>query len=716
MLDDDPVLQLREIPGTDQEFLPNLAKDLNKNDEGKETLNKIGNTVVDDYKNDLGSRSELDKRLKIWYRLFSGLVEPKNHPWDGCANINLPTVSIACHQSHSRSFDALLPPKEIAKCESKDGTAVNVAKRRQTYLNWQLTDGMPEWIRDQDRLLLILAIYGTGVKKSYYDPVLGRVSSRLLRKDEFVAPYGVKNLDDAQRKTHVIEMYVNDIKKKGKFGGWINTDDINVNGALGVDEKPAEAHTDMVDKATGISPSADTKDAPRIILEQHRLWDLDGDGIEEPYCVTVDKETAKVFSIQALTYENPITNKEEVFNYFTPYNFMPNPDSWMGLGYGHILEHISRSINSLTNQLTDAGTLQNTGGGFIQKQRNLKVGKLKYKMGQYTEVDLGTDDLRKAIYQFQHSQPSSVLYTLLQMLQDYAQKVSSVSDTMLGELPPSDTTATTMLTVMEQSMKVPSVIHRRIHADFKEELRKIETLNALYVDEDTYKSVQDSTAPEMEDYVSAEEDYKTPRVDVAPSSDPSITSRAEKLIKAQRSWELLKDDPDIMNDPEARYELKLNLLDAMEIQNIDKILKKPQKPPPPPDLRPEEEEAEFLAERGVVPLPQQDHDAHLRSHRTFKEVMAEQPKGEEAKNIAVIELSSQGKKLLDAHIRETQALLYLQQFQQQGEALNAEQIGAEQPELGGLQLPGAVGGPEGMGGEPLYPGVPADTGVGVEFT
>lgn len=691
----------------------NLAENLDE-----DILEEMGRVVVDDYKNDLGSRSGLDSRLKIWFRLFSGLTEPKNHPWENCSNVNIPILSIACHQSHSRSYDALLPPKEIAKCVPLDGRAVDIATRRQKFLNWQLIKQMPEWKKDMDIMLLILPIYGSGVKKTYYDAHLKRNVSRTLRIDEFVAPYGVKNLDDAPRKTHIIEMSVNDIKIKGRAGIWINTEDISVNSTSAITDKPAQEHNDLVDKSIGLLPGADTKDVPRVVLEQHRLWDLDGDGIEEPYCITVDYDTGKVFSVQSLSYTDQ-AGEEQVYNYFTAYNFIPNPDSWMGFGFGHTLEHPNRSINSLTNQLMDAGTLANTAGGFINKTRNLKVGKLKFKMGQFTEVDLPSDDIRKSIFPFQFSQPSNVLFTLLGMLQDYSQKVSSVSDSMLGQLPPSDTTATTMLAVMEQGMKVFSTIHRRIHGNFEEELAKIETLNSIYVDEDTYRTVQDSTSEEIKTYSSAREDYDQP-MDVMPTSDPSITSRAERLIRNRQTWELLKDDPDIVGDPEARYQLKLNLLEAMEVQNIDEILKKPEPPPEPPDLRPEEEESEFLAERSVAPLPQQDHEQHLISHQTFKEVIAAQPKGEEAAGAALIELSSQGKKLLDAHIKETMALLYLQQFSAatpQGDLQDVGGIpgaGARIP--AGIPVEGIGTGVGRVGQSPGYEGFPPDLNLGEEVT
>jgi hypothetical protein len=666
---------------TDLSHAPNLAKDLDE-----ETLKEIGRTVVEDYKIDLGSRAVLDARMKEWAKLFSGLADPKNHPFEYSSNVVLPILGIASHQSHARSYDALIPSKEIAKCVSTDGRTVNIAARRQTFLNWQLTKKMKEWKKDMDKMQLILPIYGTGIKKTYYDHVLKRPVSRTLRIDEFVAPYGVKNLDDAPRKTHVIDYYtINDIKIRGKQGIWVNTEDITKENTTIIVDGPAASHKNKLDEATGLVPDTSVKGNNPVLLEQHRLWDMDGDGIEEPYQITVEQTTEKVLSIQKLKYFDQAGN-EKVYNAFTAYNLIPSPDSWMGLGFGHILEHITRAINSITNQLIDAGTLSNTIGGLINKTRNLKIGKLKIKMGSFNEVDFSSDDIRKSIYEFQFKPPSAVLYQLLVMLQDYAQKVS-VPDIMTGQFPPSDTTATTILTIFEEGMKVQSTIHRRQHSSLGEELEKISILNSLYIDEDEYKLVQNSTGQETQEVFSGREDFHQD-IDTIPVSDPNIMSRVEKYIKAKSAYELLIQDPD--TTPEEKYELKKNLLKAMEIQDVDKILKRPEPPPAPPDLTPEQEEAEFLAERGVQPLPEQDHQAHLLSHRIFQDIMADQPKDGE------LELSPQGKKLLEAHIRETMSLRYLQQY----------------GDTNGLFSGENRTGNAGMVAEPVHPGIPSDLGVG----
>lgn len=649
----------------------------------EEVLKKIGRVVVEDYKEDKQSQSEWDKMVVKWHKLFSANLDPKDFPWKNCSNVNIPIISTACFQSQARSYEALLPSKEIAKCYSTDGKTIEAAERAQKCLNWQLSDNMDEWKEDMDVLLLLLPKCGSGVKKTYFDNTLNRPVSRTLRVDEFVAPYGCKRLEDAPRKTHCLEVSLNDIKIKGRDGIWINTDKIKDIEGSAISDKPATEYRDSSDKTSGSSKG--TKNKPRLILEQHRLLDLSDSGdIEEQYMVTVDYETETVLNIEPLSYIDILTGKKKVFEHFTAYSFFPNPDSWRGLGFGHILQHLNEAINSLTNQLNDAGTLANTSGGFVNSRSTLRAGNLSFSMGQFKLIDASVDDLNKAIYKFQFNPPSQVLFELLSMLQNYARDLSSVSESMLGKLPPSDTTATTMLSVMEQGLKVFSSIHKRIHSSFAKELKKIALLNSFYLDDNVYFMVQDSTSSSMVGYTSGREDFAN-NIDVIPSSDPTITSRAEKLIRTKQAYELGMSSPLIAENKESMYELLKSYYEAIEVQNIDKILKKPEEEVPP-DLRPEQEEAEFLAERNVQPLPEQDHEAHLISHQNFKD----SPQWSE-------KLTPQGKKLLDGHIRETIALLYIKM----------SGGGKEENGLPNEMYPVGV---QGMAEPSMYEGVPNDIG------
>jgi chaperonin GroES len=671
-------------PNEESPFLENIAVKLSE-----DKLRVIGRTVKYDYDNDLLSRAGLDKRMAVWHKLFVSLKEAKSWPWPKAANVKLPILPTACLQYHARAVDNILTSKDIAKCMSTDGKAVEQAERCQNYLNYQLTEDMDEWLEETDVLMLLQPVYGGAVKKTYYDFTLRRVVSRTLSNAEFVAPYGVKRLEDAPRKTHVIKMHLNDIKIRGENRFFVNTEDIKDIPGSETDQTPAQEHQASVDKNSGIEQSAEQDDMPRTLLEQHRTLNIDGkDGaVEKWYMVTVDYDTEKVLRIESLDYKDPVDGKIKTYDYFTAFPFIPNPDSWMGLGYGHILEHINVAANSLTNQLIDAGTLANTICGFFNQRSGLEDGDLEWEMGRLVGVDASSDDLRKSIMMMNFNQPSNVLFQLQQMLHNYGKELASVTDSILGKMPPSDTTATSVLTMLEQGLKLNSTINQRTHRSLKKEFKKIALLNSLYIDEDKYFMVQDSTGSEMvPGGFLAKDDFRN-YIDVMPHSNPNISSKSEKLIKARSAYELLlprlREEENQAKRDTAIWKLEYNLLDALEIQNIDQILPKPEPPPPPPDLTPVEEEAQFLREVFIQPLPHQDHNAHLKSHQEFG-----------ASDMAQQRLTPQGKKLLETHIKETNALSYLA-FKESEEALRNEEAN--------------ITGGAGMAGGPVY--TAADAGL-----
>lgn len=667
---------IQKAVGMDLDTEPsNLAEDM-----PEEQLKNIGNEGVYNFKADISSRSDWMKKAGNWLKLFAGHRDPKTFPWANCSNIHIPILGTACLQFQARSYESLVPQKEVAKCWATDGKAVDSALRASRYMNYQLLDEMEEWEEDMDLMQLLLPIYGSAVKKTYYDSIKKRAVSLTLGHDSFVAPYGVKRLEHAERKTHFFFIYPNEIKKKVKSGLYIKKADTLESGREMTAQTLESSFKEQSNKITGQTEASGLKIYPRLFIEQHVGLDLNDKGELSPYIVTIDFDTEMVVSIRKRTYIDLLDNEEKEFEYFTAYGFIPNPESWMSYGFGHFLEGLNESGNSIVNQLIDGGTLSNVSGktGLINKRSGLKRNKLEIALGQFSEIDMTGDDIKKNMYIYDFKEPSDVLFSLLGFVQQFAREISTVSDTLLGKLPPSDTTATTMLAVMEQGMKVFSTIHKREHRAFKKELKKIFIINSLYLDEKKYFTVQDSTSPEMKTYDIGKLDFIN-YIDVKPASDPNITSRAEKLIKAKSTYEMAVNNPLIATDMEAMYEITKDWLVANEVQNIDLKLKKPQ-PQEPPDLTPQEEHAEFIKEKGVEPLPIQDHIKHANEHNTF------------STSTWFEQLTPQGKNLFEDHMKKTMALVYLQEQQILMEAEN-----------GGI---GNTGGMEGMGAVPTDEGFP----------
>jgi hypothetical protein len=268
--------------------------------------------------------------------------------------------------------------------------------------------------------------------------------------------------------------------------------------------------------------------------------------------------------------------------------------------------------------------------------------------GVYKSVKASTDDIRKAIFNFDFKGPNQTLYAVLGLLYEYSKLVSSISETMTGQLPSSDTPASTVMALLEEGRKVFSSIHKRIHRSFKKELGKIYRMNSIFLEEEEYFHVLGpGRIPQGPPTQIGREDFKD-TLDVIPVSDPTITSKAEKILIAQSLVQDVRVNPATAQNPQTQFEATRRYYEALGVPRIEQVL---QPPPPPPDLPPEQENANFFTEQPANVLPQQDHGWHLQMHKAFLE----------EDRLFSGELTEQGRKLAEQHVQATLAALYLQQ-------------------------------------------------------
>lgn len=486
------------------------------------------------YESDKASISEWLEGCENARKLCKPQKSTKTFPWPGAANINHPLLSTAVLQFASRAYPAVVetpyPVKGNVSGDDPDGSKGMLADRIGKFMSWQLLNQMTEWEEETDALLNSLPLYGTAFKKVYYCPSRARNISCFVPGATVIVEHGTKDLESCPRISEEMSFYPYEIKERqmsGEFNAeWGNKDE---------DYDDQEA----VD-----------------CIEQQLLLDLDGDGYPEPYVITVDVESGKCLRLVA-NYdtdtmivevdgpEGKVRGRLTDFmdapldavrllsikktGYFVKYNFFPDPDGgFYGLGFGHMLGPLNNAVNTLLNQMIDAGTLANTGGGFLAKDTNLRSGSISLTPGEYVKVDTRGRPLRDAILPIDNivGGPSGVLYNLLAFLLDAAKEVSSVQDVMTGgggtNMP-----ATTVLAQIEQGMKVFTSIYKRIHKSFKAELASLYALNAKYLDETVYFGVMDNQM------AVARQDFNTANIDIAPVSDPSLATDLQRSAKAQ---------------------------------------------------------------------------------------------------------------------------------------------------------------------------------------
>lgn len=635
-----------------------------------EYLKRWGQTCREEYDADKDSRSEYDKRRAGWLKLFNGIRDPKNFPWEKASNVHIPLLAMAVLQFQARAYDALIPPKEIVKVWSTDGKAVNAGKRVAKYMNYQLQYEMDEWEEEMDRALLLVGMAGSAYKKTYWDWRNKVVKSETLTVDEFVTPYKCKRLEDSPRNSHVLWTQLNDIRLYAVDQYYINTENILTPLSNYSQANPGPTYTEERDKAEGVQEPLEQYTNMRPIIEMHRLLPISYDplqrifyennGIEKPFIVWFDYESSTIVRISPAEYYDPVEDKLCKATYFTHYGLIPNPDSHYSFGFGHFADYLNEAADSILNQIIDAGTLANVIGGFVSKRSGLKRGSLSFKMGEFKEVEIFTDDIRKALYQFNFKPPSNVLFQVLGLIKDYVKDITSTADWMGGKAPPSDTAASTMLAVIEQGLKLYSTIQKRLHRSFRKELKKIFILNKFNLDEKKYFYAQDSTSPEAQDeqaYV-GKKDFEN-YLDVIPVSDPNVTSKAERLIRSKEVLTEVKTNPLTAQNKMSLYIATRNYLSDLEAREIDQILPEPQEEPPK-DLPPVEENSMVLKETITPALEQQDHADHILVHEEFMNSSWQ------------TRITPQGKNVLEAHIREHVSFLYLTQKAQEQKAFNID--------------------------------------------
>jgi hypothetical protein len=190
---------------------------------------------------------------------------------------------------------------------------------------------------------------------------------------------------------------------------------------------------------------------------------------------------------------------------------------------------------------------------------------------EWKHVDSTGDDLHKGIVPLPVREPSNVLFTLLNLLINYGERIGGSVDILTGQNPGQNTPAETTRTMAEQGMKIFNGIFKRTYRSLKYEFRKLYRLNQIFIQE---KHKYISNSKDGATGIVLPEDYEGPVTDVMPSADPSITSDQQRMIQARTLIERATTAMGMYD----KYQAELRFLKAMKIQDIDQILPDPKGP------------------------------------------------------------------------------------------------------------------------------------------
>lgn len=542
---------------------PNLCEHF-----AREDLDRIGSWVYDNFTRDKASRKPWEDRMESAISLAMQLQKDKTFPWAGCSNVAFPLVTIAALQFHARAYPAIVNGRSVVQTriigEDPQGIARARADKISSHMSWQLLEQDEAWEEGQDRGLLNVAIVGCGFKKTYYDNSQGFNISTFVPAKDLVVNYWAKSIDSAACKTHIIPLYKNEVHERAMRGTY--EDCLAEPWYTGVASTVNNQRSYQQDDRAGVVTPISGDDTPFTMLEQHCWMDLDNDGYDEPYIVTIEESSQQVLRIVArcdriedIEYNSKgdivrITAKE----YFTKIPFIPSPDSGIyDIGFGILLGPLNESVNTVINQLLDAGTVSNTAGGFLGRGAKIRGGQYEFKPFGWHRVDATGDDLRKSLVPLPVREPSAIMFNLLSLLIDYTGRISGATDMLVGENPGQNTPAETSRAMLEQGQKIYSAIFKRIWRSMKQEFKKLYQLNALYLPDKVHFGENETIG---------REDYAISAVSVLPVADPTISSDGARFARAQMIAERAQLNPGYDTDGVERELLRtLGVEDAKAI-------------------------------------------------------------------------------------------------------------------------------------------------------
>ena len=588
----------KKSPQEAPEFYANLAEEFDES-----MLQSLASEYLDLIDVDQQSREQRDKQYEEGLRRTGlGKDAPGGATFDGASKVVHPIMAEACVDFAASSAKELLPPDGVVKSNVKgdaDRIKEETAGRKVDFLNWQLSEQVPEYRDEMEQLLTQLPLGGSQFLKWRFDAEQKRPTCEWVPIDNILLPYASTNFYTAQRVTEVQDITEDVFIQRVDAGIYVDIDSTYTSDApLTEQTRSQEANN----KIEGKQEPSKNVDGLRRVYEITCFLRLDDDnetdGARAPYILTIDETTSKVIGL----YRNWEANDEklEKLDWYVEFKFIP----WRGayaIGLPHLIGGLSAALTGALRALLDAAHINNS-----QTLLKLKGGRIggqsdRIEPTQVIEIEgaPGVDDVRKIAMPMPFNQPSSVLFNLLGWLTDAAKGVVTTAEEKIADTNANTPVGTTQA-LIEQGAKVFSSIHARLHRSQAKSLAIISRINHWYLDE---MDNQSGSEIKVRDFAANN--------DVRPVSDPNIFSETQRLAQNQALLQMATSAPPGMFDLRAVYR---RVLQQLKVPSVEEVLPNPMGAK---ESNPALENVSMTMGRPAAAYPDQDHISHIKVHLEY---------------------------------------------------------------------------------------------------
>jgi hypothetical protein len=617
---------------TAEDFDANLADYMSESE-----LQTLASDLMGEVDADIGSRKDWVDMYVKGLEVLGMKYEERTEPWNGACGVFSTLLTEAAVRFQSEMIIETFPAQGPVKTEiigqiTKEKE--DSAERVRDDMNYRLTETIPEYRPEHERMLFNLGLSGAAFKKVYYDPNLGRETSIFIPAEDVIIPYGSSGARTAERVTHTMRKTKNDIHRLQVKGFYRDVD-------LG---DPIKVINDIEEKKADETGFSINDDDRYLICEIQVDYNLPGyeveDDIAVPYIVTIDKGTNKVLSIYRNWREGDHLYRKR--QHLVQYDYVPGFGAY-GFGYIHLIGGYARAGTMLIRQLVDAGTLSNLPGGLKSRGLRVKGDDTPIAPGEFRDVDVPSGAIKDNIMTLPYKEPSEVLAGLLDKISEEGRRLGSIADMKVSDMSSQAPVGTT-LALLERQLKTMSAVQARVHAAMKQEFKLLRDIIRDYTPEE-YAYI-----PEGGNRKAKQEDYE--HVDIIPVSDPNAATMAQRIMQYQAVIQLAAQAPQIYDLPQ----LHRQMIEVLGVKNADKLV------PLPEDQHPKDPVSENMAFLRMEPTKAfiyQDHDAHIATHMSFiQDPMIMQMIGQNP-------MAQQIGSAVQAHVAEHLSFLYRKKIEEQ---------------------------------------------------
>jgi hypothetical protein len=397
------------------------------------------------------AQSELFSNFRKWYRMYHGILPEKTTPWRGASNLHIPITQIIVDTITASLANAILNNIPIVAVIPYQDQAVQSpeveesARRLESFLNYAINEEIPDFRNVIVQWIRQAVLYGTGIVK-----VIWRLETKNVRRrggvkiaedgsliegertdivkvydapylsvvdlENFIIPSYATNIQDAPFVAERLFIPISVLKQREREGFYKNVDELLTSM---YQERDVEAEAN---KYQGLRQPPTFEG-----VEVYDYWggaDLDGDGYEEEYHIVLAAHQPKILRIEEFPYYH---NRRP----YVAYAFLSEPNRFWGYGIAQQIQHLQEEINAIHNQRMD--------------NINLIINKVfKYRPNMYFEnaedivfapgAKIPVEDMNDIQPLITSDVPISS-YNEEQIVRDYIERVTGITDFTLGRIP-----------------------------------------------------------------------------------------------------------------------------------------------------------------------------------------------------------------------------------------------------------------------------------------